>query len=236
MTRAMLVTLCCLTAPAWAQSPRAERVGPATPDGASRPLVVEVQAAETAAESAAVNARRAAPAAPRQLDGRQQLAKARMEAAERQLQRLSQFNLQAQPAAAVFYSSRVLPYTQVRPRLIPDPVEVVVPSSPFSNVLLKAEQTRQQAELEMQADTPPGLKRLRTLEQVEADLRRNEFIQQSASIRLDQLQATSYLSYAQIWHNLGDKIQLEIKEAQLREEELLEERQNLTRDSQPAPK
>ena len=231
LARVTLLTLvgglCAATASA--QNDPASRLGPQSIVNSSGPRVVEVRAEQADTEQVSVaKPAMSGPAQP--VSVLQQVAAARAEVAARQLDRLAPYNQHALPGAAVYMQSQVLPpATTIRPSRTGAPVQLFQPGSSFSHVIERAEMNQQSAQLELAAEaarsgeaqgTNPSK---RSQAEVEADLAANAARLELAQLRMAQLQSLSRVSYSQLYRNLGDKLQLEIHQAQLKQQALLGE-------------
>lgn len=235
---ALAGAFCVPTAFAQSSAP-ASRVGPQPLGDPLGPRVVEVQGEEPAAPVTASSA--AAPTRPA-ASVLQQVAAARATVAARQLDRLAPYNQHALPGAAVYLQSQVLPpATTIRPSRTGAPVQLFQPGSTFSHVIERAATNRRIAELEVAAETARTAETRakeaadaattpRNRSEIEADLAANAARMDSARLRLAQLQALSRITYSQLYQNLGDKLQLEVYEAQVMQRALLQERQRQQAD------
>ncbi|MCA9175183.1 MAG: hypothetical protein KDB14_11930 [Planctomycetales bacterium] len=211
----------------------ARRLGPTSILRSHSPRVVEVQAKEPARGEVSDEtpaAKSAEPAAPSTLE---QLAAARLEVAQRQIERLAPYNQYALPGQGVYLQSQVLPPAEmIEPVRTGDPVQLFQPGSTFSHVLRRAGENEELAALTLQAEAAksaaaqsavPAEPVQRSEAEIAADLQLTEAKLASAQARLAQLESLSQAAYSQLFRNLGDKLQLEVYEAQLQYQALLKE-------------
>ena len=233
----VLVALALLTNIASAQqSRRATRVGPEAVASPRSPRVVEVQASEPVRAEISDTPSTAPTALPPSRG--QQLAEAKAFVAQAQLDRLGGFNQYAQPGATGYQVADVLPPAGgIAPARTGAPVRLFQPGSTFSHVLQKAGENRHLAELKVAAEAAKTeatrlaeakQQQLRTPNEVARDLELNAAKLQSAQQRMEQLQRLSAATYSQLYQNLGDKLQLEIYEAGLQQQALVEEAAQLS--------
>lgn len=215
-----------------------ERVGRQSSDGGEA-RVVEVaaavaqrnQGAATTPSRSAAGVRQAT-AVDQQLEERRLLAEQQLLQADRQLERLSQYNTMVPPGA--LQGSLVVPMTpSYSPERMAEPVQMFLPSSTFAHVQAEAELARERAVRELgvleqsptlQGDPAPSPERL---EQVRQEYVQSQFLLRTAQIRLQQLENATQLTYSTLYPELSDLVEREILSEELRSRRLGQELEQL---------